>query len=162
MNRLIFILLPTFLLASESDIFPRTINFIIFVVIMYFLLAKHVKKIYSDRIDNIKNRLVSIEKSLDEAKKNKEDAIKRIEIANNEADKLIVLSKEQAAKLSENILKDAENEIENMKKSYEEQKIFEEKKAKAEVVNELLDELLNSNINLKQNDLLDIVSRKVS
>lgn len=162
MNRLIFILLPTFVFASESDIFPRTINFIIFAVMMYFLLAKHIKKLYNNRIENIKNRLVSIEKSLDEAKKNKENAIKRIEIANNEADKLILLAKEQATKLSENILKDAENEINSIKKAYEEQKIFEENKAKVEVVNEILEELLNSNINLKQSDLLEIVSRKVS
>ncbi|MBZ7976296.1 F0F1 ATP synthase subunit B family protein [Campylobacter sp. RM12637] len=162
MNRLIWILLPTCLLASDTDIFYRTINFVIFAVMMYLLLAKTIKKIYCDRIDNIKNRLVSIEKSLDEAKKNKEEAIKKIEIANNEADKLIELAKEQAIKLNENILKDANNEIENMKKSYEEQKIFEEKKAKEEVVNELIEELLNTNVNLKQSDLLDIVSRKVS
>lgn len=162
MNRILLILLPTFLLASETDIVPRTINFIIYAFIMYILLAKHIKRIYFNRIESIQDRLVSIEKSLDDAKKNKDEAIKKIEIANTEADKLIALAKEQAQKLSESILKDAELEIESMKKSYEEQKRFEEKRAKNEVVSELIDEMLKANVSLGQNDLLHIVSRKVS
>lgn len=162
MSRIILILLPSFLLASETDILPRSINFVIFVIIMYYLIADKVKVIYNSRISSIQNRLITIEKDLDEAKKKKEDAIKRIEKANNEADEIVALAKLQAEKIGENILKDVESEISQLEKTHNEHKIFAERKAKLEVVDELLDEILKSNINLKQKELLDIIYKKVS
>lgn len=162
MRRLSLILLPIFLFASDTDIVPRTINFIIFVFIMYFLLANVVKSIYKNRITSITNKLVKIEDELDKAKKQKEEAIKRIEIANKEADELIVQAKVQAEKLSEKIIKDAENEILNLKKTYEQQKKYEIKNAKEKVVSDVLDEIISKNINLEQDSLIKLVSRKIS
>lgn len=162
MGRIIFILLPTILLASETDIVPRTINFVVFVAIMYYFTANKIKVLYKSRIENIQNRLVAIEKELEEAKKNKDNIAKRIEKANQEANDMIALAKVQADKIGENILKDVESEISQLEKIHCEQKVFDERRAKLEVVNELLDEMLNSNINLKQKELLDVISKKVS
>ena len=46
-------------------------------------------------------------------------------------------------------------------KAFEEQKEFETRKAKKDVVNEILEEIFDKNsINLDQNELIDIVHKK--
>lgn len=162
MFRIMLILSPTFLLAAETDILPRTVNFIIFAVLMYYWTAKHFKNLYKSRIELISNRLGSIEQQLNEAKKNKDDAIKKIEKANKDADEMVSLAKIQAKSLSESIKRDAELEVENLIKYYSDQKLFEERRAKLEIIDELVDEMINSNLNLSQDELLNIVSKRIS
>lgn len=162
MFRFLMLFTPMILMANDTDIVPRTIHFFIFVALMYYLLANPVKNFYFSRINSISNKLKSVEDSLEKAKMDKELAIKKIEKANKEAEELIQLAKVQADKLSEQIIKNADEEIKNMEKLYLEQKAFEEKKAKVEVISELTDELLHSKINFKQDKLLEVISRKVS
>ena len=60
------------------DIVPRTINFIIFAAILYYLIANPVKNAYKGRIEGIAARLDNIEQKLKESKAKKDDAIKRV------------------------------------------------------------------------------------
>ena len=61
------ILAPVLLLASSAqgsgvtDIIPRTINFLIFAAILYYLIAQPAKEFYLSRKGDIANRLDSIQ-----------------------------------------------------------------------------------------------------
>ena len=61
------------------------------------------------------------------------------------------------------IEKDTQNEIAILEKSYEEQKDFEERKLVRAVVSEVLDELFASDaMKIDQNELINLIMKKVS
>lgn len=61
------------------------------------------------------------------------------------------------------IEKDTQNEIAILEKSYEEQKEFEERKLVRAAVSEVLDELFESDaMKIDQNELINLIMKKVS
>lgn len=163
----LILLMPFLLLASEPsgngyDIVPRTINFILFFAILYYLISTPVKNAYKARIDGIANRLDGIQKKLKESQMKKEDALRRVEEAKSNAASLVETSKKEAVILSEKIKNETAQEILNIEKSFEEQKEFEKRKMTKGVVSEVLNEVFESDsMKIDQNELVNIVLKKV-
>lgn len=88
------------LLASsglgETDIAPRTLNFIVFAAILYYLIADPIKKIFVERKTKIASALEARETKLKAAK-----------VALQEAEQYLVDSK----KLAEELIKAANNDV---------------------------------------------------
>lgn len=163
------LLIPVFGFASSDvaqhdyDIVARTINFLIFAGILYYLIAEPVKKAYKGRINSIATRLEAIQDKLRESKAKKDEAIKAVEQAKENAKELIKTAKKEAELLVFKVEADTQNEIAYLEKSYEEQKAFEERKIIKTVVSEVLDELFTSDaLKVDQNEFVNLVLKKVS
>ena len=128
-SKILLLLFPFVLMADGGyDIVPRTINFIIFAAILYYLIANPVKNAYKGRIEGIAARLDNIEQKLKESKAKKDDAIKRVEEAKANADSLVETARKEAFLISERIKEETMQEIVNLEKSFQDQKEFEKRR----------------------------------
>jgi F-type H+-transporting ATPase subunit b len=166
---LLFIAVPALLLASDApsggptDIIPRTVNFLIFAGIMYYLVAGAAKNFYFGRKESIATKLDSIQMKLKESNSKKESALQKVEEAKVTARALIETAKKEAVLLSEKIAADAEQEIENLSKALHDKVSIEERKMQRAAVNEVLDELFQEgSIAIDHNEMVKIINKKVA
>ena len=163
---MIALFLPAVLFAGEdvqTDIVPRTVNFLIFIAIIYYLLADKLKAYFEERTQSIQSQLDEVQKKLEESKKKMELARTEFENAKNIASELVKDSMADVASIKLKIAKSYENEMTNLLKSYNDKIELETRKAKKEVVAEVLDELLNdNNITITKDNLQNIILKKVA
>ncbi len=166
---LIILLLPAIAFAGESeansgtDIMARTINFIIFAGILYYLIADKVKAYFKGRTRGIANQLTEIQEKLNSAKQAKEDALADAKNADAKAKELVEIAKNEASFISDKIAQDTKTEIAHLEKALQERMEIEEKKMGKEVVSEVIDELFaDGKIKLSNDDFLNIIKKKVA
>lgn len=165
---LFLLFLPIFLIASDSgaknyDFIPRTFNFILFFGILFYLLKDFAKKAYYDRINSIADRLDQIQNKLKESKAKKEQAKKDVEIAKVRSENLIDAAKKEIEITRATKIKELEEELVSLEKSYEGKKEFESKKVTKSVVSEILNEAFSDeSIKLDQKELINTINKKVS
>ncbi len=162
----IAIFLPVILFAGEdvqTDIVPRTVNFLIFIAIIYYLLADKLKTYFDERSQSIQAQLDEVQRKLEESKRKMELARAEFENAKNIANELVKDSMVDVISIKNKVAKSYENEMTNLLKSYNDKIELETRKAKKEVVTEVLDELLNdTNITITKDNLQNIISKKVA
>lgn len=157
---------PLALFASEggeTDIVARTLNFIIFAAILWYLLADKIKAYLASRTEKIQSELDKVEDTLKASKAKVEKANLKVEEAKKLALEIVEGAKVDTTSIKEKIAKNADSEIENMNKHLDEKIEVETKKAKTQVVSEVLDELFaDENLSLNQDELANIVIKKVA
>ena len=95
------IMVSTYALASggaesgSTDIVQRTVNFLIFAGILYYLLAEPIKNYFSGRIKGIADDLEKVQQKLLEAKESKKVAQKKLADAKKFATDLMETSKKR-------------------------------------------------------------------
>lgn len=167
---LLLLLAPIFVFSATAsgaerdyDIVARTINFVIFAGILYYLIAEPVKKAYKGRINSIAARLDAIQDKLRASKAQKDEVLKKVEDAKNSASGLLESTDKEIEILISKIEKDTQNELLLLQKSYEEQKDFEERKIVRSVVGEILDEVFaEDTLKIDQSEFVNLVLKKVS
>lgn len=169
MKKLLFLFLaifPALVFANDGknyDILPRTVNFLIIVTIIFYFVKEPVKKAYNDRIKRISDSLDAASKRLEESKIAREQAIKDLETAKSRAIALIETAKKEAVNLREKTKEATKFEIERLEKAYEDQKAFEERKVRKNVVAEILDGVFDENsLEISQSNLIKIIQKKAS
>lgn len=149
--------------SGEYDIIPRTINFLIFVAILYYFVATPFKNFYKSRIIKISSRLDDIQKKLLESKSKKLEMIKKLEDAKASATAALVMAKKEAEILVQQIKDETQNEFALLEKHFKEQKDYELRKMEKEVISKILNDIFNDkDIQLNQNQIIDIMMKKVS
>ncbi len=164
------LLLPVLAIASEgagaeggTDIVARTINFLIFAAILWYLIADKVKAFFQNRTTSVAKELTEIEEKLNSVKAAKEAAQKEAKEAHDKAKELIEIAKKEGAMLAEKIEADTENEIAYLKKALAERMEIEEKKMTREVVSEVIEEMFGSGkVSLSNDDFVNIIRKKVA
>ena len=164
------LLLPVVVLASGSaegegktDIVPRVINFAIFASILYYLIAKPIKDYFTGRTTEIADRLTSIQDKLKESKNEKEKALQSVKDADETAVDIIATAKKEAEMLSKKVADNLKKDLENLEKSHSDRVAVEEKKMSREVVNDVVSEMFDGGkIDLKNDDFLNIIKKKVA
>ncbi|EAK3245406.1 F0F1 ATP synthase subunit B [Campylobacter jejuni] len=170
MSKLLFIifLLPLYAFGAsnssgEYDIIPRTINFLIFVGILYYFVATPFKNFYKNRIVKISSKLDEIQKKLLESKAKKLDTMKKLEEAKASAAAALITAKKEAEILVQNIKKETQDELDLLQKHFEEQKDYEFRKMEKELVSNTLNEIFSDpNMTLKQSEIIELMMKKVS
>lgn len=148
--------------TKDYDIVWRTINFAIFFGILFYLIKGPIKNAYNARINRISSRLEAIQIKLKESKEKKEASKKNLEDVKQKCVELIETAKKEAIQLDEKIQQSAQIDIAQMQKSFAEQKEFEIRRLKKSVTAEILDELFSEkSVNLSQNELINLVQKKV-
>lgn len=165
MKKYAICLLPMILVASSGndyDIVPRTINFVIFIAVLCYFLAKPLSNMYKNRISNIAQKLQNIQSKLQDSKIQKELALKKIDEAKISAENLILNAKKESEVLSEKAKKDLEFDIANMEKSFKEQKDYEYRKMIKGTVEQILADSFSQNSeNFDKQELVETLIRKV-
>jgi len=170
MNRLLFVvfaLSPVFLFGSdanvETDIFQRTVNFIIFVAILYYLLADKAKAYFAQRSQGIQAELEKVQELKKESALKVENAQDELNKAKQLATELIEDAKVDVDPIKDRIVNGVESEISHLLKSLDEKMDLETRKIKTEVVEEILEQLLSDdNIAISQDELSSIILSKVA
>lgn len=163
---MIAIFLPAILFAGENvqtDIVPRTVNFLIFIAIIYYLLADKLKIYFDERSQSIQSQLDEVQKKLEESKRKMELARAEFEQAKEIANEFVKDSIADVNSIKNKIAKSYENDMANLLKSYNDKIELETRKAKKEVAEEVLEELLNdNNITITKDNLQNIILKKVA
>ena len=160
-------LVPVALLANEgaveTDLVQRTVNFIIFAGILWYLLADKIKAFFAERSLSIQGELDKVQDTLKASQDKVKDAQKKLEEAKKIATEIIDGAKADIDSVKQKVATAVDSDIVNLNKNLEEMMKVETSKAKKEVVTEVLEELLSSeNIKLTQQELANIVLKKVA
>ncbi|MDD2698907.1 MAG: F0F1 ATP synthase subunit B [Arcobacteraceae bacterium] len=163
---IVALFLPMILCASEdvqTDIVPRTVNFLIFIAIIYYLLADKLKTYFEDRSQSIQGQLDEVQKKLEESKRKMELARAELENAKHIANELVKDSMADVSTIKNKVAKSYENEMANLLKNYNDKVELETRKVRKAIVSEVLDELLNNeNITITKDNLQNIILKKVA
>lgn len=166
----LMLVLPVVIFASSknaaehgTDIIPRTINFVIFAGIIYYLAAKPIKEFFVGRSNSIADQLNSIQEKLKASNKEKEEAKELVVKAKVTAKNVIETTQQEIELQKAKISKDLKAELESIDKSFGDHCEIEKRKMTREVITEILDAVFEEgNLSLEKDELLNIVMKKVA
>ncbi len=141
---------------SHTDIIPRSINFIIYVAILWYLVGNKAINFFKERREKIAKKFSEIEDKLKESKLRKEALKAELENAKLKAKEIIENAKLETEIINKKIKQQTEAEIEILQKQFEEFKEMEHNKIKKEVVKEFLDKVLDE-IHISSDDAVKLI-----
>lgn len=149
--------------GRETDFWPRVVNFVIFVSLLYYLIANPIKNFFIGRKEGIAGQLREIEEKLQAAKNEKKEALTRLNESSKRAELIIADAKKEATLLAQKISEANKSELILMEKQLAEKITFEERKSAREAIDEILSEnITNDDIMIDEAKVVDILSRKVA
>lgn len=159
--------IPSLMLASgsleESDFIQRVINFVIFIAILWYFAFDAIKGIFTKRRLAISNQLQAVQDNLQQAKKESERANKRLEESKKRAKDIISAAKQEAYLIEQKYNDQIKRDIELLKHSLDASIEFEQRRLTQESVNEVLNELMQSEeIQLNKEDYINIITKRIS
>jgi F-type H+-transporting ATPase subunit b len=163
------LLLSAYLFGSDAaaegstDIVQRTINFLIFAGILFYVLAEPLKNYFSGRSSGIADELEKVQERLRESKRLKEAAEHKVEEAERFASELAESSKKENKILSDKILAQCEQDLEIIAKQNGALMELDKRKMVREVVSDLMGDVMNrSNEALGEEAMTEILKKKVA
>lgn len=162
-------LTPLALLASSEgaetnyDIVQRTVNFVIFAGILWYLLSDKIKAYFANRTLEIQAELDKVQDTLKASQAKVDEAAAKLEAAKKLAAETVELAKSEVGALKQKVANAVDAEIAQLNRNFDEKIEVENRKAQREIVEEILEELLKSdNIAISQDELANIVLKKVA
>jgi F-type H+-transporting ATPase subunit b len=163
------LLLSAYLFGSEAgaegstDIVSRTVNFLIFAGILFYILAEPVKNYFTGRSASIADELEKVQERLRESKRLKDAAEHKVEEAERFASELAESSKKENKILSDKILTQCEQELEIIEKQNGSLMELEKRKMVREVVSDVMNGVMSgSNEALGKEAMTEILKKKVA
>ena len=172
------LLIPAFLLANgsegevsrylaqtgrEDDYLPRVVNFSIFALVIYYLVANPIKDFFKGRSEDIETKLNEIEDRLQKAKEEKKEAQNRFDESEKKSKEILVDADAEAKFLADKIIETNKNELLALDKQFEDKTSLEERKSARDAINEILSEnLSNDDILIDEVKVAQIISKKVA
>jgi F-type H+-transporting ATPase subunit b len=163
------LLLGAYLFGSDAgtegstDILQRTVNFLIFVGILVYLLAEPIKNYFVGRSAGIASELEKVQERLLESKRLKEAAEHKIEEAERFANELSELSKRENKILCDKIAAQCDQELETIQKQSLALMDLEKRKMVRETVSEVMNDVMNgSGASLGKEAMTEILKKKVA
>jgi len=156
-----FAIISSFLYAAgdvshHTDIIPRTINFLIFVGILWYLVGNKAVEFFRNRKEGIATKFQEVENRLNEAKAKKEELEAKVEEAKIAAKQMIEDAKNESNVIYNHIMENTKLELEAMDKMFETFKESELRKTKKEVVKEFMNNIFKD-IHLSSEDAAKLI-----
>lgn len=149
--------------GAETDIIQRTVNFVIFAGILWYLLADKIKAYFANRTLEIQSELDKVQDTLKASQAKVDDAAEKLENAKKLAAETVELAKSEVGALKQKVADAVDHEIAQLNRNFDERIEVETRKLQRQIVEEILEELLKSdNISLSQDELANIVLKKVA
>lgn len=148
---------------GSTDIIQRTVNFLIFAGILYYLLAEPLKNYFTGRSANIASELEKVQERLRESKRLKEAAEHKIDDANRFAHDLSEITKKECKLLNDKIIAQTEIDVEIAQKHNNVLMDLEKRKMIRDVVGEVMGDVLRaSDTAMGKDAMTDILKKKVA
>ncbi len=149
--------------GSDTDIVQRTVNFIIFAGLIWYLVAEPVKNYFASRSQGIADELQKVQDRLNESIALKKEAIARISEAEKYAEELAIASKKENKLLNDKIMAQCELELETLSKQNVSLMDFEQRKMVRSVVEDVLNEVLGqSSESFDKESMANVILKKVA
>ena len=170
MSRIIVLMLmiSTIALASDAehagtDIVQRTVNFLLFAGLVWYLVAEPMKNFFAGRSQGIANEMQKVQDKLKESIDLKKEALAKITDAEKFAEDLVVVSKKENKILNDNIMSQCEVDLENLSRQQNSAMDFEQRKMVRGVVEDTLDEVLSqSSDGFDKEAMANVILKKVA
>lgn len=146
----------------STDIVERTINFLIFASILYYLLAEPVKGFFKGRSQLIADELNKVQHKLKESAELKEKAQQKVKDAEKFAADLHESAKKENEIIVQNINTQCDMEIGNLVKHNESLMELESRKMIREVVDEIMRDVLEQDSSFDKESMANIIMKKVA
>jgi len=146
-----------------TDIVQRTVNFVIFAGILWYLLAEPVKNFFGGRSQDIADELQKVQDRLKESKQAKEAAEAKVTEASKLAEEIVATASKEGKILNEKILKQCDLDLEMMSKQGGAGMELEQRKMIRNLVNEIMDDVLAQESSALDKDAMaNIIMKKVA
>ncbi len=160
---LLFVATSLFAADGGTDIVQRTVNFVIFAGILWYLLAEPVKNYFGGRSQGIADELQKVQDRLRESKQAKEAAVAKVTEAKKLAEEIVAAASKEGKILNEKILKQCDVDLENMQKQGGAGMELEQRKMVRELVDEIMSEVLAQESSaLDKEAMANIIMKKVA
>jgi F-type H+-transporting ATPase subunit b len=163
------LMLSAYLFGSEAaaegstDIVQRTVNFLVFAGILYYILAEPVKNYFGGRSAGIASELEKVQERLRESKHLKDAAEQKIEEATRFANELAEITKKECKILSDKVLAQCDQDMEVMQKQSQALMDLEKRQMVRSVVNEVMGDVMSaSDASMGNEAMIDILKKKVA
>jgi len=162
------LMLSAYLFGSDAaegstDIVQRTVNFLVFAGILYYLLAEPLKNYFGGRSAGIAGELEKVQERLRESKRLKEAAELKIEEAKRFANELSEATKKECKILSDKIMAQCDQDFDIMQKQSNALMDLEKRQMVRSVVNEVMGDVMSaSDASMGNEAMTDILKKKVA
>jgi F-type H+-transporting ATPase subunit b len=128
--------------GAGTDIVQRTVNFVLFAGLVWYLVAEPVKNYFVSRSQAIADELKKVQDKLNETIALKKEALSRISDAEKYADGLALSLKKENKIINDSIMIQCDSELETLSKQHSVMKEFEQRKMVRNVVKDVLNQVL--------------------
>lgn len=162
------LMISTYALASNgeqsgSDIVQRTVNFLLFAGLVWYLIAEPVKNYFASRSQGIADELQKVQEKLKETIAKKKEALDKISDAEKFKAELEISSKKENKIINDNIMTQCDSDLENIVKQNISLMDFEQRKMVRNVVAEILEEVLTqSSDSFDKEAMAKVILKKVA
>jgi F-type H+-transporting ATPase subunit b len=161
-------MISTYALASEAvhgetDIVQRTVNFLLFAGLVWYLVGEPAKAYFASRSQGISGELKKVQEKLEESITLKKDALVKISDAEKFARNLLVSSKKENKVINDKIMNQCDTDLEIISTQSVSFKEFEERKMVRSVVEDVLNEtLVQSSESFDKQAMVNVILKKVA
>ena len=147
----------------ETDIVQRTVNFLIFAGIVYYLIAEPVKAFFTGRTHGIATELEKVQDRLKESKAAKEAASAKIDEAKKLAEEIMSSCKKENVIINEKMASQLEFDLTNLEKQQDDIMGLEKRQMVRDLVEEVLSDALTQDSSVLDKDAFaEIILKKVA
>jgi F-type H+-transporting ATPase subunit b len=133
--------------GAGTDIVQRTVNFVLFAGLVWYLVAEPVKNYFVSRSQAIADELKKVQDKLNDTIALKKEALSKISDAEKYADGLAISLKKENKIINDSIMTQCESELETLSKQQVVMKEFEQRKMVRNVVKDVLNQVLAQSSN---------------
>ena len=170
MSRILVLILmiSTYAFASEAghggtDIVQRTVNFLLFAGLVWYLVGEPAKNYFASRSQSIADELKKVQDRLDESVALKKEALAKISTAEKFAEELVVTSKKENKIINDNIMTQCDLDLVTLTKQSVTTRDFAQRKMVRNVVEDVLTETLaQSSENFDKEAMANVILKKVA
>jgi F-type H+-transporting ATPase subunit b len=161
-------MISTIALASDAgqgntDIVQRTVNFLLFAGLVWYLVAEPVKNFFASRSQAIADEMKKVQDRLKETADLKKEALARVSEAEKFAEELVLSSKKENKILNDAIIAQCETDLETLVKQQAVLMDFEQRKMVRKVVEETLEEVLSQSADsFDKEAMANVILKKVA
>jgi len=164
----LMLMISTYALASDAehagtDIVQRTVNFILFAGLIWYLVAEPAKNYFASRSQNIADDLKKVQEKLNESISLKKDALSKISDAEKYVEELKAVSKKENKIINDNIMLQCDSDLEVLSKQHTTLMDFEQRKMVRDVAEDIIKETLDqSSENFDKKAMANVLLKKVA
>ncbi|WRC80890.1 F0F1 ATP synthase subunit B [Helicobacter pylori] len=147
---------------SQTDIIERSLNFLLFVGILWYFLAKKLRSFLRSKSLEISKRLEEIQAQLKVSKENKKKLLKELEQAKEKAELIISDANKEAYTITQKYELQTKMDVENLIKNSKALMDLEVKKIKRELVKSVFKDLRESKkVSFNAQDFVNILKQRL-